>query len=583
MNGWWNPNGDASFRLIDCQITQGFINGESANTGDIYVADSDQRVCGKIVDLDPEQQLVSELWGLEVRIVKPDGTALLKGKYKVAPFTDIWWQRPISQAGGDMGASAVYQSIIEDIEWADFSADDYPILSALKEQTTGNMLSIRFVVDSYNMVYGQPNFTRGRISGAIGPVEEDEPAHFTIGRQFFPEMNANEDPIGGLFFAVGKAFKETKSFLLDLGNSLPFTEVMGPISDVGSLYLAYTDTNGDVKVLNNIPYSTQSGWYETTSGIIAIDLTDDQIDAIESTPIFIVSDPNKTPLLSETPGGYHVRADLFVARLYPEALEEQNRFEPKEIPADEAHFRIFTSQFGKPLPHAKVLFHFDAGGLQPVTMVQGRNAPRVNTPEAGLDFPLYVTSDEHGIAYTTFKANDPKNPRKYIDGQVYGVRYFLEKMLPYSYSSAKNWLNPSDFISVLVWNKFEGAADWETTKPIMQQYANLYPLMDQFIDLASEKDLLEQRDALLMVFGFDPENPNYMPVTRDLSPAKRKVILDWLRSAEKVERSTAPTCPAQQQPAAESAAPTHTAPLRGGKTEAAKRRLSKNLHKPGIH
>ena len=47
------------------------------------VADSNTRVAAKLVDLDSEQQMVSEIWGLEVRICTADGTfKVLDGKGK---------------------------------------------------------------------------------------------------------------------------------------------------------------------------------------------------------------------------------------------------------------------------------------------------------------------------------------------------------------------------------------------------------------------------------------------------------------------------------------------------------------------
>src|SRR5256885_8057357 len=63
-NGWFNPQGDAAFRLLGCRVTSASLaNGEPPPASDVInralVADSDSQVCAKLVDLDSEQQLVS--------------------------------------------------------------------------------------------------------------------------------------------------------------------------------------------------------------------------------------------------------------------------------------------------------------------------------------------------------------------------------------------------------------------------------------------------------------------------------------------------------------------------------------------
>jgi hypothetical protein len=60
-----------------------------------------------------------------------------------------------------------------------------------------------------------------------------------------------------------------------------------------------------------------------------------------------------------------------------------------------------------------------------------------------------------------------------------------------------------------------------TVSPIFTQYQRLYPVMDRFMRLDDFDAVSARRDLLLLVFNLDPQDPNYMPVTRDLSPAKR--------------------------------------------------------------
>src|SRR5437763_7106458 len=91
-NGWFNPRGDAAWRLLGCSVTAAWIGpGTPAAAADpirtALVMDSDRSAPAKLVDLDPEQQLVSTIFGLEVRIVTADGaTTLLQGRFEPAAF-----------------------------------------------------------------------------------------------------------------------------------------------------------------------------------------------------------------------------------------------------------------------------------------------------------------------------------------------------------------------------------------------------------------------------------------------------------------------------------------------------------------
>jgi hypothetical protein len=136
-NGWWNPDGSGNFRLIDCKIgsiTYKDGTGTSDSTIDpiidMSICDTNDKVAGKIVDLDPQQQSVSELWGLIVRVF--DGQKdIIKGNFEVASFHNLWMNRSTSQ-GGDIGASASYQSILKNLEWSE-AIDNSRFLKELKK------------------------------------------------------------------------------------------------------------------------------------------------------------------------------------------------------------------------------------------------------------------------------------------------------------------------------------------------------------------------------------------------------------------------------------------------------------------
>jgi hypothetical protein len=518
--GWWNPRGDANWRMIGCKITSAWLGiDEPAPDGDAVlsctIADADHTVAAKLVDLDPEQQGVSEIWGLKIRIANAAGNTLMGAKFETAAFMNLWLRWP--SGGGDKSGGAMYQSVLTDIEWGQI--DDSPFLQKLREASGSGLLSIKFNVDAFDDDFRSPTFTLGRVAGTIGPATGAEPHHFVIGRHF---MTAGL-PTPGFFAPAGKVnfcdavVDETAGkVFLDLGNSLPTSTFGGPFSNLGVLSLAYASADGNnlpyTEFLGNVNYQA-TGWYQRTAGVVALPegrkLTSDELQAIASNSLAILltdASSNSSLAIAEPPGGLYVRADQFVYRLNP---------------GEDAEVQLFASAMGQPYPNAQIVSYLDS------TQIGG--GPPVGIPTGALQFPLSVVTDSNGRASMKVAAQDPKNPRGYIDGQVYGLRPVLIDTLP---PALQYPFNPLEFISFLVWDEFTADPPvwYGCLQPVFQQYANLYPIMDRFLDLASYDSICQNITPLAIVFGLAAEDPNTMPVTRDLSASKRKAILTWLKN-----------------------------------------------------
>jgi hypothetical protein len=576
-NGWWNPRGDAAWRLIDCTVgSASRADGSAADAGDPVlggrVADSDRRVCAKLVDLDPEQQMVSEIWGLEVRICAHDGTTLVRGEFEPAPFSDIW-NRAQRGGGGDIGASAAYHSVLSSVEWGDVAGS--AVLSELKEASAPGLLSIKFTVDGYNMSAASPRFTLGRIAGAIGPAAADEPRHFVRGRQF---MAASAVPPGGFFapagrinFFPGMLDERLGKVHLDLANALPTDTPGGPPSDLGWLALScdVVDAGGNPvpRVIDTIDY-LDAGWYERTAGIVSLPsdraLTSDEVAAIRENPLSLRT--AGTAAISEPPLGLHVRADQFVFRLDP---------------GEPATVHLYATRYGAPAPGARIVNFLDPLQLQ----VQG--GP---DPGSAIDFPERVVADERGVATVEIATGDPGNPRGYLDGLVFGIRPAIEDTLAVGLDYP---FNKWDFVSLLVWDRFapDDPPTWHgSLAEVFTQYGNLYPVMDRLLDLSDYESVCASRDLLVLAYALPTADPNSMPVTRDLSAAKRAAILRWLREPGPDGKPLLGTPPAGR--AAPEAAPARAVaagpgpgepapePAQGGKAAAAGRALVHRIGRP---
>jgi hypothetical protein len=548
-DGSWNPAGDADWRLLGCRITSATMpDGTPAAADDPVlewlVADSDRRPAGKLVDLDPQQQMVSTIFGLEMRICDPAGETRVIGRFEPAPFTDLWPRAAGDASATDPPLGAFYQSVLTDLEWAD-AARTSPMLSAFRAAAIDGLLSVKFNVDGYDWTFGSETFGRGRVVGTIGVATAREPRHFVRGRHFLPTAAR-----GALNACVAVVDEKAGKVLIDLGNALPTATVGGPLLDVGEVALRHAGGT-----IGTVSYR-EEGWYERTAGVVALPadrvLTADELEAIAEAPLSVdVTPASGNPGgIDEPASGLYARPDQFVYRLDA---------------GETAPVRVFASRFGAPLAGAVVHTRRDPSRLQ-----GGEQPP--GQPPGAVTFPTEVTTGADGVAELPIAAGDPGRPRPYIDGQVYGVRPALAETLT---PGAAYPPTPDAFVSLLVWGVFDAGEPptwWGGIGPVLQRYANLYPVMDPFLDLASYESVCAKREVLRFAFGLPIDDPNAMPVTRDLSGSARRAILRWLTELGDDGRPRLGTPPTEAQLAAAEPPPLAApeGPLQGKATAAAR-------------
>lgn len=520
--GYWNPYGTGVWRLTDCAVTGAVLADGTAVADDpvlgMALADADDQPPAKMVDLDSEQQMVSAIWGLVVRLVGKDGANVLRSDFAVSSFTDLWkrtWAQDPSLEHPLHPPSlmaACWQSVLTDLSWGDVSAS--PFLTQLKAAAQDGLLSIKFNVYGFNAGYGvfadgkrylpnPPGFTTGLITGAIGVAGKAEPRHAPLARRLQP-VATNPNAPTPFYYASALVDEARKALVVDLGNSIPYATWRGKM--IGTPFqIGYVDTPETFQALGDV--TPDGAWYERTAGILSLPLDDAQIAAIADKPLAVYDPARQTLLAQESPDGRVVRADQFVFRL---------------APGDGTPVTLWATRFGKPLANAAIALSFDSSGLQ----TGAGDTPPVGTPTRALHFPDTVTTDANGMATLTLSATDPGEPRKadHIDGQVYGVRP------AFADATWASYYNPWDFISTLVWSGYEipDAPTWEKDiKPILTQYANLYPVMLPVLDMGSYESVTKHLYSLNYAMSLPEENPNYMPAVRDLSPNKKAAVLKW--------------------------------------------------------
>lgn len=123
-----------------------------------------------------------------------------------------------------------------------------------------------------------------------------------------------------------------------------------------------------------------------------------------------------------------------------------------------------------------------------------------------------------------------KNPRPFIDGQIYTFQY---NFTGNKFNTKKDFYKSlNSMIALFVYSEYPIPTKpcWlRHVKPIFQQYAKLYPVMKtHFFDLANYNEVVANKRGIIRSMSLNEDDPNYMPVTRDLSKHKKDMILKWL-------------------------------------------------------
>jgi hypothetical protein len=387
-DGGWNPDGTGIFRLVGCRITGARLDDRPITTRDddpvigMAIESADDRVFGKLVDLDPQQQMVSQIWGMSLRLTDGTEPRLFAGDYVPAPFTNLW-QRQQEAAPHDQVLAAVYQSVLKNVVWSGPSHS--AVLDALRQACPDGLLSIDMNVYGYGRDPASPRYTVGRVNGTIGPQRAGEPRHFVMGRQMVAATPAGNpwQPTTGFAWFQCKVDEARRTVTADFGNCLEIETAEGGLVDQGKLFLAVLKTDlavlpatvaaDDVAILGAVNYLAKD-WYTQTAGVQDFAYDDAWVAAnIAERPLLLLTPlagDSYTVLVAESLGGLYVRADDFVFRLDPGG-------EPGTV-------ELYASRYGKPLKGTISLFR-NKGVIE----VTGGRTPAgqpgdVPTPKTGL-------------------------------------------------------------------------------------------------------------------------------------------------------------------------------------------------------
>ena len=514
----WNPNGVALFKFDSCTVTGVQSPNDDGKLLGAVVTTPPQPVPGKLVDLDPDVQTLSQVIGVVLNLATASGAGF-KGKLEPCNLQDMWMRAPTPEgnAGGSM-ASAVFISTLNSVTWT--NAGEVEVLKRLCDATQSSKLAIRFVVGSY--FFADPNDPKsgfGTLTGSIGPYRDGDPVQFARRRlmphtlppthdQFEANSPAKKDPLPKLQFqACNFQLDKTNCRLsIDLVNSIQLASFGGPPRPVGKLRVVILDEKGSAKETLNQPFQFTDETNKTQGGIVDVSLTSDQCTKLEKmrAGVELQHAGGWTTILAEHPSGKFVNIAPFTMRT---------------VGGGAMRVELRAFQWGKPLANETLSLRAQSTNGTPESLLINRGTGTAVTNKNGT--AVFVVNTPINL--------DVPTERQQLDSLAY---LFTGPWTRLNGGLLSARIQPA---AVMVWAPYPNAnmpnPTWEgQVQPIFDEYMRIYPGMKQILDLTDLTVVLANKDALLAVFSLPFDAPHRMPVTRDLSPQKIEVIKTWLKN-----------------------------------------------------
>ena len=558
---WQDPNGQHRFQFRECLIrsvvdTNGPVSSDPViGSG---VTTTDQPDPARIVDIDVYQQGVSTIYGLQIKIILSDGTSLL-GTMDPASLNDCWFNAVIptrswnpsdydqDSFGGDMNACGYFMSVLR-CNLADWPQTSSAVLNKLRSITLQSnnqyLLSIKFTMDGYENVPLDANYQLGRITGSIGPVFANEPLYNPGQRWMMPRAFSDTDQwnFPSFFNCPFKVDATRKKLVIDLANSICRQSAGGPSVNLGTLTATVVTPDPVVVQLGTVDYSAFA--YDNNAQMAELDIDEGIIQTLKKGSLHLTmsrTDIGNPAVLTEQPP-------------IPQFAVEVRPIRMVGTPGTSATTRVYVSQNGEALAGKQLaVFVESVHGNTPGATVPPTNPG--DTPQAdGALTATITTSDANGFAVVTLNVvKDPGYRTVELDGQLYFVIVYDPTQPSVDWSKVTPAQN--QMISCLVWSQYTVNQNptWTEIQAMMAPYMKLYPSMSNQLNLTDEHTFSifsynppwsrvyndPRIGPLGIVAGAIPyymsvefNDPRFMPITRDLSPAKILTIMHYVKNLQ---------------------------------------------------
>ena len=577
----WSPTGVAQLWLENCRVlsavgpdgksycqpSDDLLIGASVESPSPNMPQSDggngYRDLAKMVDIDPDQQGRSEIFGLWVYIKTSDGGGF-----------HALWDRPNlhfacfhGNGGFDGYMQALggsWQAQLINVQW---ESNTSSLLKELQKQSP-NSLEMKLSVDLFQRDRtkalddsGKGNrFGYGRLMGTIGPSGGDTaPSQVVPGRMLLTPPKAAPAPPAPTPLAPASSLIRDlklgsvesanpaipwstapfvtrpvngKTFLIvDLGNSIPLSsdgrgklDSPSPITFEpagGSAFKNGTITIDDSSYVQiNEALEQKNSFWLKNSGVYQFELTAAEASGILNSPV--AAKVGNSTMLSESEDGYFLSVERPVLRLEPSS--------------GDGSAKLWIYKFGAAVKSWPSDVQFQ---LQPQVLLWS-NPPTDQdpVPTNTSDFSVLVNSTSvtgcFSLSIKTGPAVSLPPMRTPLDSQMYQIAITPDRTAEMTHLPGVPVLvNIGGApLSLLFWQNHWVVKNptWKEIGAILSAYARLYPGMKGKLDIGDKPTVIGFAQQIMEFMAYDFEDPAYMPVVRDLSPAVVSMVLDWLQA-----------------------------------------------------
>ena len=576
----WNFNGTSEWELIDTVVTSVVDrDGNKVSNSPLLGAElfsNRERPLAKIVDLDVDFQ-ISTLYGLNIGLRVGDETVLW-GKWSPSVIVREMWNK--LKCAVPQHHDAIYGTLspsrITDIVWS-----SSPVIQGLQAATRCPDCTGDLAVSITLYLYSEETFTIGSILGTIGVAKSGEPLNAGGDRHLestnpaiiFPqdhpckesEGNHQTDPWTN--YAPFTIDESRNVLVMDISNAFPITGDNKPI-DLGELWLGVLGDDGTVSIFgDSIPYLDPD--LQNRGGIIEQNI---DVGTLDASLLVIVKEilegevggDNVYPLKEAFPvlKSTNNQVQLFLKEsLYyirPTGYYLDRLQYPMKNTSD---MTLLVTRYGKPVEGATVRVDpvFLVLPNNGITAVQDTKQTDSNgfvtfTFQVASQIPFprrYITpqscTQESTTNQGTLSGKDVRNHNKQnkkqktdsndihtlpIDGQVYNFYFCVD--VPGNCNPPESLLS-NVLLTFLAFTTTDYTRPYtwvDHVQPIFEQVHHLHYIMRTILDLSNFTEVTSSYNRELLRISFEKEitDPNYMPVTRDLSPTKRLMVLEWLEN-----------------------------------------------------
>lgn len=586
-NAVWNPLGVSAIWLSQCSVLSVVdASGTYSSTGSDPILGSPVESPSpstkkqmpnstknydnaKMVDLDPEQQGRSAIFGLRIYVTLPNGAGC-SGLVTVPELQYLLNRVPNPQSS--WGAVGTWMGQITEVTWTgDISSS--PFLTQF-QAACGQGIAVKLTVDLHqnnpSTTSTQGNmFCYGRVLGSLGPIGAGELPQVVPGRQISPPPPAppagmmamapqadRHHPSGKRMindrFGGGGQAQPVAPAMAAAAPAQPWNPAPAQVSQVtagsmlhvdlgGSIYLqgGYTNgvgsSNGQFLVDSGIDigYLDGQGSFQPLKNgqgvsfanqYVQLNSQNKQVSLVQSSGLVdILLEPAEASAIAGSPLAVQAGGVTVLQEAASGYLLGTNPFSVRLTPGSSSTFQLMARRFGQPIV-----------GQQPMTWTIVDDS---GSPSTEISIAWNGSTDANGLATLEVSTPDgdvdlPKD-RTYLDTNLYFGSFSDPDGQPIGDAYADP--QPNANLSVLRFQDYTAPADpgWDNAVgPILQAYARLYPGMSQILDIGDETTVEQNAAAIAQRLSLLFLDPALMPVTRDLSPAKVAMIVQWLNSQQ---------------------------------------------------